>query len=65
MLFGKEKKTIKEKEAKYKIALSFTKHLKSLISKTNDKNSIQITLAELYKNYEYPQVVGSDYLKKI
>lgn len=64
MLFGKEKKTIKEKEAKYKIALSFTKHLKSLISKTNDKNSIQITLSELYENYEYPQVVGSDYLEK-
>lgn len=64
MLFGKEKKTIKEKEAKYKIALSFTKHLKSLISKTNDKNSIQITLAELYENYEYPQVVGSDYLER-
>ena len=64
MLWGKEKKKIKEKEAKYKIALSFTKHLKSLISKTNDKNSIQITLSELYENYEYPQVVGSDYLEK-
>lgn len=64
MLFGKEKKIIKEKEAKYKIALSFTKHLTSLISKTNDKNSIQITLSELYENYEYPQVVGNDYWQR-
>lgn len=53
MLFGKEKKIIKEKEARYKIALSFTKHLKSLISKTYN-NSIQITLSELYQNYKYP-----------
>lgn len=64
MLFGKEKNILKEKEAKYKIALSFVEHLKLLLSKTDGKNnSIQITLSELYENYEYPDI-ESDYWQR-
>jgi len=64
MLFGKEKKILTEKEAKYKIALSFVEHLKLLLSKTDGKNnSIQITLSELYENYEYPDI-ESDYWQR-
>jgi len=65
MLYGQEKKELRKQEAKYKISLAFVKHLKSLLMESGSENkSIQLITSKLYKNFEYPEIIDTDWYQR-